>query len=352
MTRRHNIKKRFYNPWLDDRDYSSEEFSKVDDLENKSKTSNSSSGLNKSLEYIPYNEPIEPNDFQGFNIIKVNQSDIISHETETINDETPPAADSRDDLVENENEAGPANVEEIEDTPDTAEVVEEKLIDEPMNLIQEDVSEEVEEKIVKEDSEEAHEDVDIIMDKNNDDSDLKGTEMHCLIDNTGYAEMFETVDGRGIAPGYFVTLDGIKVRRFRYGDNYVLGVTSAAPGVLCNSGEYRWKNKFLTDEWGRIQYEEITISEELNGDIKASERVERRPLINNNWNRNTKYVPRSKRSEWVSVVITGRVLVRDDGTCRVNGYCLPNGEGIATSWYSGFRVLERRGANQIVILIK
>jgi trimeric autotransporter adhesin len=77
-----------------------------------------------------------------------------------------------------------------------------------------------------------------------------------------YAEMFESIDGMRIDVGYFVTLDGDKIRKATSLDTFILGITSATPGIIGDSGEMRWKEKFMTDEWGRILYEEVTVPEE------------------------------------------------------------------------------------------
>ncbi len=37
----------------------------------------------------------------------------------------------------------------------------------------------------------------------------------------------------------------------------------------------------------------------------------------------------------------GKILVQDDGTCVVGGYCLSNDEGIATNAPTGYKVMER-----------
>ncbi|MFC6602911.1 peptidase G2 autoproteolytic cleavage domain-containing protein [Ectobacillus funiculus] len=74
-----------------------------------------------------------------------------------------------------------------------------------------------------------------------------------------YAEMFETVDGNPIETGYFVTLDGKKIRKANERDDYILGITSANPVVLGDSAELRWEKKFQTDEWGRILYHDVII---------------------------------------------------------------------------------------------
>lgn len=46
------------------------------------------------------------------------------------------------------------------------------------------------------------------------------------------------------------------------------------------------------------------------------------------------------------------MLLRDDGTCEVNGYCKPNDEGVGTNATQGYRVLERTGPNQILVIVK
>lgn len=170
----------------------------------------------------------------------------------------------------------------------------------------------------------------------------------------GYAEMFETLDGRALDCGFFVTLRGRRVRRANTQDRYILGVTTATSAVLGNAGEFRWKNKFLTDEWGRIQYKDVLIpaTTDEKGNIIVPEHKESQPVLNPRWNKDELYIPRAEREEWVAVAIMGQVLVRDDGTCQENGYCMVNDRGIATTSNRGYRVMERTGANQVLILLK
>ena len=171
-----------------------------------------------------------------------------------------------------------------------------------------------------------------------------------------YAEMFETTDGKTIQPGYFITLDAGRKIRIMNGskDDYVLGISSATPSVLGNAAELRWQRKFKTDEWGRIEYHAVTIPayKNKNGDILIPEHVENHPILNPEWNPDTKYVPRKKRPEWVPVGLLGQVLVRDDGTCVPGAYCKPDDNGMATGSPSGYRVLERINQNQILILFR
>lgn len=170
----------------------------------------------------------------------------------------------------------------------------------------------------------------------------------------GYAEMFETLSGRTIDCGYFVTLQGRKITVANSRDRYILGVTTATPTVLGNNGDVRWKNKYLTDEWGRMLYEEVLVPalHGEDGNILIPEHIEKKPIINPKWDKKQSYIPRQLRQEWVAVGLLGQILVRDNGTCRENGYCVPNDEGIATSAPRGYRVLERRSPNQVLILLR
>ncbi|UKS65537.1 hypothetical protein K6T23_01150 [Rossellomorea marisflavi] len=75
-------------------------------------------------------------------------------------------------------------------------------------------------------------------------------------------------------------------------------------------------------------------------------------MLNPDWDTSQAYVPRIKRTEWSAVGMIGILRVRDDGTSRVNGFCRPNGEGMATDSEQGYRVIKRTGPNQIVIILK
>ncbi|OLO35931.1 hypothetical protein BTR23_16025 [Alkalihalophilus pseudofirmus] len=171
-----------------------------------------------------------------------------------------------------------------------------------------------------------------------------------------YAEMFETVDGKPIDVGCFVTFDdeSEKIRKASASDEYILGITSSTPSVLGNSGELRWKNKYITDEWGRVQYYEVVIPEERDndGNVVIPEHIETHPILNPDWNPNKEYIPRIYRVEWVAVGLIGQILVRDDGTCKPGKYCRSNAEGIATASDSGYRVMKRIEKNQILVLLK
>ncbi|MDU0201026.1 peptidase G2 autoproteolytic cleavage domain-containing protein [Paenibacillus sp. MAH-36] len=171
-----------------------------------------------------------------------------------------------------------------------------------------------------------------------------------------FAEMFETMDGQPIDVGYMVTLDGDgdRIRKAKSNDHFLLGITSANPSFLANSGELRWKDKFMTDEWGRVLLQNVLVPAVVDkkGKVIIPEHMETRPRINPNYNAAQSYKARSQRLEWVAVGLLGQILVRDDGTCLPKGYCKPNDEGIATSSTVGYRVMKRTGPNQILVLVQ
>lgn len=177
--------------------------------------------------------------------------------------------------------------------------------------------------------------------------------------NTGgadYAEMFETVDGITIEPGYFITVaEGEKVTVFNSAnDNYILGISSATPGFIGDTAELRWTGKFEVDEWNRIIYEEVEVPSitDSDGTVIIEAHTERKPKINPLWDKTKSYISRENRPEWINVGLLGKLLVRDDGSCIVGGYCMPNENGIATTSETGYKVIKRIGTNQIKIILK
>lgn len=157
---------------------------------------------------------------------------------------------------------------------------------------------------------------------------------------TDFAQMFETEDNKPIDVGYFVTFSNEeKIRIATSNDSFLLGVSSATPAIIGNSGALNWKKRYETDNFGRRKYTK-TATQEI------------QPLLNTNWNPACKYIARKDRAEWIPVGLIGQILVRDDGTCDTHGFCRPNDDGIATKAESGFFVIKRTGDNQILILFR
>lgn len=172
-----------------------------------------------------------------------------------------------------------------------------------------------------------------------------------------YGEFFEWRDGNidnEDRVGYFVTLNQDKIQKASNTDSYILGVVSAISGVIGNSHQDNWRDKYLTDVFGRVQYEEIEIPSQTDndGNIIISSKIVMSPKINPNYDDTQSYTPREQRKEWSVVGMMGQLIVRDDGTCQPNSYCKPTDGGIATTNISGYRVLKRISANVILILFK
>lgn len=152
-----------------------------------------------------------------------------------------------------------------------------------------------------------------------------------------YAEYFEWLDGNTKNQdrvGLFVTLDGDKIKLANK-DDYILGVISANPSIVGNSAELDWHDKYKTDVYGRLIYDES-----------------HNPIVSENYNDTLEYVPRGARKEYSKVGLLGQLVVQDDGTCKINGYCTASANGVATKSDSGYRVIKRIDETHIKIILK
>lgn len=169
-----------------------------------------------------------------------------------------------------------------------------------------------------------------------------------------YAEFFEWDDGNENAEdrtGYFVKLKGDKITKCDEFDE-PLGIVSATPAIVGDSGELHWKDKFVTDDFGRIQYHEVLIPEEKDeeGNIIIEEHIETQPVLNPQWNADEVYIPRKERKEWSPVGVFGKLIVCDDGTLKQGDICRPGKGGIAVkSVKNGYQVLKRISDDKIMI---
>ena len=173
-----------------------------------------------------------------------------------------------------------------------------------------------------------------------------------------YAEYFEWFDGNPNNEdrrGHFVTLDGGKIRYATSNDDYILGVVSANPSVAGDIQSENWHDMYLKDIYGSKIVEVVEVEETTNenGEIIPAH-TESRWVLNPNYNPNVKYTSREERPEWAAIGIVGKLVVVDDGTCQVNGYCYPNVDGIATASQdkTNYRVMERLDDTHIRIFIK
>ncbi len=193
-----------------------------------------------------------------------------------------------------------------------------------------------------------------------------------------YAEYFEWLDGNPKDEdrrGYFVTLDGDKIRKATTSDDYILGIISGKPSVVGNSDPDGWHKAFMCDEFGEFimektpeirthieieEVEETYIDEDGNEAVQiVPKKVERKETIwidsyvlDPNYNPDGPYITREERPEWATVGMLGALKVRDDGTCKVNGYCRPTDDGVATASTKGYRVIERVSENIIKVVFR
>lgn len=179
-----------------------------------------------------------------------------------------------------------------------------------------------------------------------------------------YAEYFEWGDeneNNEDRCGYFVTLDGTKIKIATAGD-YILGVISANPCVIGN-GDEDWLGKYEHDEFGRFIYEDVEEEiEQVNSEtgeislVKTGNIIKNgRMKLNPDYDNAKEYISRADRSEWDLVGMLGVLAVRDDGTCQVNGYCSVDSSGIATNSANvtnTYRVIARVNDNIIKIIFR
>lgn len=176
-----------------------------------------------------------------------------------------------------------------------------------------------------------------------------------------YAEYFEWKDGNPDNEdrvGYIVALDGNKIVKANSDDD-ILGICSGTAMVLGDSAEWNWNKRYLTDDFGRVIYEEYDINHEEKtdevGSIIEEAWVEHihAPKTNPNYDDTKVYKNRAERPEWQIVGMMGKIYVRDDGTCEVNKYAkVSNGIATSSNDKTNMRVMERVNDNIIRVLLK
>jgi hypothetical protein len=172
-----------------------------------------------------------------------------------------------------------------------------------------------------------------------------------------YAEYFEWLDGNSSnvdRRGYFVTLDGDKIKYAEPGD-YVLGIISGLPAIVGNSDK-GWSGKYLRDDFGAFIIEEFEYEEKEHdpetGEEKIVIKTGSRLKQNPDYDPEQPYISRADRPEWAAVGMMGVLSVRDDGTCQVNGYCTVAEGGTATASESGYRVIKRVNDHIVKVIFR
>ena len=130
--------------------------------------------------------------------------------------------------------------------------------------------------------------------------------------------------------------------------------------VLGDSAEWNWSKRYLTDDFGRIIYEDYDLEHEERKNEETGEVIEEAwtehihaPKQNPDYDASQPYAKRADRPEWQIVGMMGKLYVRDDGSCIVNGYADVK-DGIATkaTGKTNMRVMARVNENIIRVLLK
>ena len=209
---------------------------------------------------------------------------------------------------------------------------------------------------------------------------------HCTVATTGadYAELYETYDTsitKENYKGHFITMINDKVKIASDKDDYILGVYSINSGIVGND-PLEWANKYKRNEFNEIIYnevkrlkhefeiienkkknnEELSNSEkELDKNTKEENKYEiiKVPVINENYDSSKNYINRTNREEWIPVGLLGKLLVIDNGKCKVNGFCKVAADGTAEEYIKSrdgdiphWRVIKRLNENKVFIIFK
>lgn len=183
-----------------------------------------------------------------------------------------------------------------------------------------------------------------------------------------YAECFEWADGNPDAEdriGMVVTLDGEKIRPAVAGDD-VLGIITGTAMVLGDNAAYEWKNKYVTDDYGRIVYDEpveefVEYTDYVDPQdastwvtVRESTGFHIYPKMNPEYDPNQKYISRENRKEWSAVGLLGKLHANDDGTCVVGGYAAVGADGVLTSSTerTNMRMMKRISDHIILVMVK
>lgn len=177
------------------------------------------------------------------------------------------------------------------------------------------------------------------------------------MENTyGYAEMMEWKDwtkDKTNKFGYFVSLENGQIV---IGGKNPIGVTSCNYSHLSGNLNH-FERSLKMNEVGDIYVEKKTIGKGVRRMIcdmpyiDVTENEEYVPAKNEDIIDKTKeFVPRLNRPEWVPVVITGRVIVYDNG--KVDTWKVDVNEDGTVCNGSTYNVLRRFSNNTIEILLK
>jgi hypothetical protein len=147
----------------------------------------------------------------------------------------------------------------------------------------------------------------------NTDSGSAGADATWNSNSFDFAEMFEWHDGNPDEEdriGYSVALvEGTgKIKIAEEGD-IPIGIISGTAGFVGDSGFNSWSQMYVTDEWGRPEYEYL-YNEDGTPQLNKYGKPARTKKINPDYDPNAEYVQRKDRPEWATVGLLGKVYLR------------------------------------------
>ena len=124
---------------------------------------------------------------------------------------------------------------------------------------------------------------------------------------------------------------------------------SGFPSIIGN-GDEDWLGRYIFDEFGTPIIEEYEYEEDFEG--KVIKKTGTKWKENPDYDPTIPYIERKDRKEWAAIGMLGILSVRDDGTCKVNGFCKVADGGIATASDTGYRVVKRVPDNIVKIVFR
>lgn len=149
----------------------------------------------------------------------------------------------------------------------------------------------------------------------------------------GYAEMYEWHE---LLPSNIVPFGKLvqfnkevpyTIQLARNTEN-IIGITTIN-SVIDSDNPQSWPYMCLFNEYGDFYLKKDVIAkgskvydelEELSY-IKTEKQEVLSPVINDAYQKETDYVPRTQRKEWIRVTLLGKAIVEDNGECVDGGYC-------------------------------
>lgn len=193
-----------------------------------------------------------------------------------------------------------------------------------------------------------------------------------LVQNFGYAEMYEFAENPKEKFGRFVTFDKEVPNKIKFAskNDFIIGVSSINFNGLSDNLKY-WRSKYCRDMYGDCYLNSVTLAKgkkvynsiEEMAYIETSKVDTYKPKQFDYFNDDQEYIERIDRIEWVPVTLLGKAIVVDNGNCNPGDWCqLYDGDdesllGTAIKWNGDknvlrWHVLERYSIKTIKILYK